>query len=210
VDDTVEVMEVVQAPLVPTESTPAPVDPISGLLSGSSFLATRRLLPRYQGRRLDNSDLIESIDWVTAGLAETLTLVESIRDQSTKDGYGPICHHWTEKPAWAGCQRHLDSDLVITVTSEGQIVHYRPALATSLRSVDYEFLMEHPSIVYPYGLVNATSKYMVHVPHLFVDPAERDHVLDLFLLELPKINYPAPSSTWSISGRLVGIRSLPS
>jgi hypothetical protein len=33
---------------------------------------------------------------------------------------------------------------------------------------------------------------MVHVPHLFVDLAEHDHVLDLFLLELPEINYPAP------------------
>jgi hypothetical protein len=33
---------------------------------------------------------------------------------------------------------------------------------------------------------------MVHVPHLFVDPAECDHVSDLFLLELPEINHPAP------------------
>jgi hypothetical protein len=33
---------------------------------------------------------------------------------------------------------------------------------------------------------------MVCVPHLFVDPAESDHVLDLFLLELPKIGHPAP------------------
>jgi hypothetical protein len=50
VDGAVEVMEVVQAPPVPTESTPAPADPIPGLLSGSSSLATRQPLPRYQGR----------------------------------------------------------------------------------------------------------------------------------------------------------------
>jgi hypothetical protein len=96
VDGAIEVMEVVLAPLAPTESTPAPADPILGLLSGSSSPATHRPLPRYQGRRLDNSDLIESIDRVTAGLAENLTLVESIRDQSVKDGYGPINHHRTE------------------------------------------------------------------------------------------------------------------
>jgi hypothetical protein len=99
VDGSVEVMEAVQAPPAPTEFTPAPADPISGLLSGLSSLATRRLLPRYQGRWLDNSDLIESIDRVTMGLAETLTLVESIGDQSTEDGYGSIRHHRTERSA---------------------------------------------------------------------------------------------------------------
>jgi hypothetical protein len=72
------------------------VDPILGLLLRSSSLATRCLLPRYQGRRLNNSDLIESIDRVTVGLAETLTLLESIRDQSAEDSYGPIRHHRTE------------------------------------------------------------------------------------------------------------------
>jgi hypothetical protein len=96
VDGAIKVMEAVQAPPAPTESTPALVDSSPGLLSGSSSLATCRPLPRYRGRRLDNSDLIESIDQVTAGLAKTLTLLESIRDQSTKDGYGPIRHHRTE------------------------------------------------------------------------------------------------------------------
>jgi hypothetical protein len=33
---------------------------------------------------------------------------------------------------------------------------------------------------------------MVRVPHLFVDPAERDHVSDLSLLELSEISHPAP------------------
>jgi hypothetical protein len=36
------------------------------------------------------------------------------------------------------------------------------------------------------------SEYMVCFPHQFVDPAERDHVSDLLLLELPKIGNPAP------------------
>jgi hypothetical protein len=33
---------------------------------------------------------------------------------------------------------------------------------------------------------------MVCVPHLFVDPTKRDHVSDLFLLELPEIGPLAP------------------
>jgi hypothetical protein len=33
---------------------------------------------------------------------------------------------------------------------------------------------------------------MVRVPHLFVDPAERAHVSDFSLLELPEIGHPTP------------------
>jgi hypothetical protein len=142
--------------------------------------------------RLDNSDLIESIDWVTMSLAEALTLVELIRDQSAKDGHGPIHHHRIEQPARASRQRRLDSDLVITVAPEGRTICFRPALATGLRLADYEVLIEHPSTVYPYGLANMVSEYMVCFPHLFVDPAERDHVSNLSLLELPEIGHPAP------------------
>jgi hypothetical protein len=52
--------------------------------------------------------------------------------------------------------------------------------------------MEHPSTIYPYRLANMTSEYMVRVSHLFMDLTERDHVSDLFLLELPEIDHPAP------------------
>jgi hypothetical protein len=93
-------MEAVQAPLALTESTSTTAVSISGLVSGPSSPSTRRLLPRYQGRRLDNTDLIESIDWVTTGLAETLTLVDSLRNRSAEDSYGPICR---SRPARAGC-----------------------------------------------------------------------------------------------------------
>jgi hypothetical protein len=74
---------------------------------------------------------------------------------------------------------------VITATPEERTVRYRPKLATSLRSGDYEALTEHSSNTYPYGLVNTASEYTARIPHLFVDPAERDHVLDLCLLDLP-------------------------
>jgi hypothetical protein len=92
VDGPAEVMEAVHAPPAPTRSTSTSADLIPGLLLGSSSLTTRRPLPRYQGRHLDNSDLIKSIDRVAVGLAETLTLGDLIRDQSAKDSYEPICH----------------------------------------------------------------------------------------------------------------------
>jgi hypothetical protein len=85
VDGPAESVEAVQAPPVPTESTSTTADSISGLVSRSLPPTTHRPLPRYQGRRLDNADLIESIDQVITGLAETLTLVDSIRDRSIKN-----------------------------------------------------------------------------------------------------------------------------
>jgi hypothetical protein len=153
-------------------------DSISGLVSGSCPLTTRRPLPCYQGRHLDNTDLIESIDRVTTGLAETLTLVDLIRDRSAED--------YCSRPTRTGCQRRIDPDLMITATLEGRTVHYRPVPTTNLRSGDYEALMEHSSNTYPYGLVNATSEYTTRIPHLFVDPAGCDHVSDLWLVDLPE------------------------
>jgi hypothetical protein len=81
IDGPVEAMEAVQAPLAPTESTSTTADLILGL----PLPSTRRPLSRYRGRRLDNTDLVESIDRVTTGLDETLNLVDSIRDRSTED-----------------------------------------------------------------------------------------------------------------------------
>jgi hypothetical protein len=53
--------------------------------------------------------------------------------------------------------------------------------------------MEHSTNTYPYGLVNAASEYTAHIPHLFTDPAERDHILDLCLTDLPESDHPAPT-----------------
>jgi hypothetical protein len=65
--------------------------------------------------------------------------------------------------------------------------------ATGLRLRDYEALMEHSSNTYPYGLVNAASQYIAHIPHLVVDPTEHHHILGLCLIDLPKPDHPAPS-----------------
>jgi hypothetical protein len=45
---------------------------------------TRQPLPRYKGRVIDNTDLIEAIDQVGHKLSQTLTLVDSIQNQSTE------------------------------------------------------------------------------------------------------------------------------
>jgi hypothetical protein len=85
VDSHAEVMEAVQAPPALTKSTSITMDLISGPVSRSLPLTTHRLLPYYQGRCLDNTNMFESIDRVTTGLAKTLTLVDSIRDPSGED-----------------------------------------------------------------------------------------------------------------------------
>jgi hypothetical protein len=80
-----KVVEAVQAPLAPTESTSTTMDSILGPISRLPPPTTHRPLPRYQGRRLDNTELVESIDRVTTGLDKTLTLVDPIRDRSAED-----------------------------------------------------------------------------------------------------------------------------
>jgi hypothetical protein len=53
--------------------------------------------------------------------------------------------------------------------------------------------MEHSPNTYPYGLVNVSSEYAARIPHLFVDPTEHDHVLDLCLIDLPEPDHPVPT-----------------
>jgi hypothetical protein len=107
---------------MPIESTSTTADLILGLVLGSPPLTTHRPLPHYQGRCLDNTDLVESIDQVTTGLVENLTLVDSIRYRSAEDRHS--------RPAWAGHQMHPDPDLVIMVTPKEWMVCYRPVPAT--------------------------------------------------------------------------------
>jgi hypothetical protein len=52
--------------------------------TASAMPITRRPLPCYKGRMIDNTDLIEAIDQVGLKLSKTLTLVDSIQNQSTE------------------------------------------------------------------------------------------------------------------------------
>ena len=49
--------------------------------SASTTPTTRRPLPHYKGKQIDNTDLLDSIDWVGTKLAETLALVNLIQCQ---------------------------------------------------------------------------------------------------------------------------------
>ena len=63
--------------LAPTMVHLAPTMPASS----SATPTTRRLLPRYKGKQIDNTDLLNSIDRVGTKLAETLALVSMIQSQ---------------------------------------------------------------------------------------------------------------------------------
>ena len=61
----------------PTMVDLAPATPASS----SATSTTHRPLPRYKGRQIDNTDLLDSIDRVGTKLSETLALVSSIQSQ---------------------------------------------------------------------------------------------------------------------------------
>ena len=63
--------------LAPTMVHLAPTTP----KSSSATPMTRRPLPRYKGKQIDNTDLLNSIDRVGTKLAETLALVSAIQSQ---------------------------------------------------------------------------------------------------------------------------------
>ena len=61
--------------LAPTTVHLAPTTPTSS----SATPTTHRPLPRYKGKQIDNTDLLDSIDRVGTKLAETLALVSTIQ-----------------------------------------------------------------------------------------------------------------------------------
>ena len=69
-----EIIKPVQIDSTPTTPTPAIADLISELLPRSSSPTTRRLLPRYLRKQVDNNDLIASIDQVSQKLVDCLSL----------------------------------------------------------------------------------------------------------------------------------------
>ena len=67
--------------------------------SSSATPTTRRLLPRYKGKQIDNTDLLDSIDRVGTKLAETLALVSSIQSQPNEQV--TATHNRSTRPARA-------------------------------------------------------------------------------------------------------------
>ena len=52
--------------------------------------------------------------------------------------------------------------------------------------------MENPPRPYPFGLEGAGSTYQNAIHHLFVDHVERDHVIDLYMIDPTNSGQPAP------------------
>jgi hypothetical protein len=74
---------------------------------------------------------------------------------------------------------------VVTATPQGHTVRLRPVPTPDFRLSEYQVLTEDCQAL-PYSLKNAASDYAYHTPHPFVGPMERDHVSDLFFLDIPR------------------------
>ena len=66
--------------LAPTTVHLAPTTPTSP----SATPTTRHPLPRYKGKQIDNTDLLDSIDRVGTKLTETLALVSAIQSRANE------------------------------------------------------------------------------------------------------------------------------
>ena len=109
--------------------------------SSSATPTTHRSLPRYKGRQIDNTDLLDSIDLVSTKLAETLALVDLIQNQPTEQV--TTTHNRSTRPARASRPARLSTNLVVTSTPEGRSVHRLSAPAMGLRLSECEALMEN-------------------------------------------------------------------
>jgi hypothetical protein len=145
---------------------------------------------------IDNTDLIEAIDKVGHKLSQTLTLVDSIQNQSTKQVL--LNHNISTRPVQARRPTQLDTDLVVTATPKGHMVRLHPVPTPGLRPSEYQVPTEDCQ-AFPNGLKNATSEYTYRTPHLFMGPTKREHVSDLYFLNIPR---PPPGNTVN----MVGIR----
>ena len=67
--------------------------------SPSATPTTRRPLPRYKGKQIDNTDLLDSVDRVGTKLAKTLALVSSIQRQPNEQV--TATHNRSTRPAQA-------------------------------------------------------------------------------------------------------------
>jgi hypothetical protein len=73
---------------------------------------------------------------------------------------------------------------VVTATPKGRTLRLRPVPTPGLRLCEYQALTEGCHAL-PYSLKNIASEYVYCAPHLFMGPLERDHVLDLYFLDIP-------------------------
>jgi hypothetical protein len=105
-----------------TTTTLAPASPAPA--PSPTTPATYRLLPRYQRRKLDTTDLIDSIDRLGGKLSFTLSLVDSLQEQFTEQNSNG--YNRSTRPARATRFQRLGTYLVATSTPEGRSARPRP------------------------------------------------------------------------------------
>jgi hypothetical protein len=120
----------------PTTLATAPTTPATAPTTPT----TRRPLPRYKGRVIDNTDLIEAIDQVSHKLSQTLTLVDLIQNQSIKQLL--VHHNRSTRPVQVCHPTRLDTDLVVTATPKGHMLCLHQVPTPSLRLSEYQVPME--------------------------------------------------------------------
>ena len=110
---------------------------------------TRRPLPRYKGKQIDNTDLLDSINRVSTKLAETLALVSAIQSQHNEQV--TTLYNRSTQPARASHPTRLGTDLVVISTPEGRSARRRPVFVMGLQLSEYEASTERHQ-AQPYGL----------------------------------------------------------
>jgi hypothetical protein len=149
----------------PTTLATAPTTPATAPTTPT----IRRPLPRYNGRIIDDTDLIKTIDRVGYKLSQTLTLVDSMQNQSTEQVL--LNHNRSTRPVRACRPIQLDTDLVVSATPKGRTIRLLLVPTPDLSPSKYQVLTESCQ-AFPYGLKNVPSEYAYRTPHLFMGPAE--------------------------------------
>jgi hypothetical protein len=166
------------APTMSTTITPAPT-------MSPTMPTTRLSLPRYNGRRIDNSDLLEAIDHADHKLFETFDLVNSISGQTTR--LAPFDCYGSNRLTHVTTHEQLRTCLTITITPE------RPTtqIKTNSQSRRHSF--------FPHGLRYSANLASHHARRLFANsgpidltPSQRmrpaRHLVNMvFVRTLPKI-----------------------
>ena len=107
-------------------------------------------LPRYKGKRVGNSDLLQALDRADHKLLEASNLVDSISrkpDQASASNFFD-----SHRPTHVTTHERLGTSLTITTTTVGRTVKFKIA------SPDQNF---------PHGLSNAPDRFSRHTQSLF-------------------------------------------
>ena len=107
-------------------------------------------LPRYKGKRFDNSDLLKAIGRADHKLLEVSNLVDSI--PCKLDPAPVLCFFNSHQPTRATTHERLETSLMITSTTKGQIVNLKTA---------------SPKENFPHGLSNTADQVSRHIQSLF-------------------------------------------